>query len=192
MRSKYPDVRGTFIFDLEAFLSSAKSALDVMMEDVNRRFSLGIGMNRKISWPLLRNKAGNDQKILDCIKLCEDGIKSIRATKIGRLVLQRKGLRNWSVHRIVVKPTHAEVIIVDGVACSDSLTVEVTNVSDGQSRVISTPAPELEIRGSVPRESPAVNWFFEKYPDKNVIDACTELADLISSLVTDVKNRFFV
>lgn len=176
-----------FVYELEAFLVKVRSVPDVLLEDYNGKFSLGIGLDEKMSAELFRKKAQDLQnpKAIDFIDWWGTKMGQLRSDNIGSLLL---GKRNVSVHRKEVGPDRKEVAITSTARITLSTTVRAYDKNGnltGETKTPETPPGPREKTASV-----KTNWFFKDFPDENVLALSRKLFAMIKDFIEEAKTRF--
>jgi hypothetical protein len=172
-----------FIYELEAFLVKARSVPDVLLEDFNKKYSLGISLEERLEPQIFEQKA-KQQKNEKAIAFVE-WWKSKKEELPLRLFFSK---RNMSVHRKQVTPDLKKVNLFEvSIAVCEEVTVEKY---DEQGNLIeiskSSNAPP-----KVPEPKPAkIEWCFKDYPEESVLEVSRKLLNNIRTLVEEAKTRF--
>ena len=174
-----------FTYELEAFLAKIRSVLDVLLEDFNRKFSLGVGLEVKLKANIFEKRAKqlNNIQALNFIRWWRRKRDAIYSSPLGFLFLKR----NVSVHRAVVKPNLKKVTASEMLTVSESITVVKYNEKGRLVEKWEGPKPSPVSRD---RTSVEINWFFKDYRDKNVLEVCRELFKLMEDIVKEAKTLF--
>ncbi len=196
MTDAYPDNRDTLDWELDAFLVKARSSLDVMLEDANRFFHLGIPLADKMTPNLFRDKAkkAGDAKAQGFIDWYEKEKTSLSGGRIYSVLLKYDGIRNISEHRRGAAPDRAQISIPSSVMLVDAISVQKHNASvdkiDSNGNLIEEKRDVAHIpsRADLPPLA-TKDWFFSQLPGQNVIQVCQQLLDRLVSFVKDAEKH---
>ena len=190
-----------FIYEVEAFLTKIRSIPDVLLEDYNQKFGLGISLNEKLYPKIFRDKANlvKDQKIrkkaLDFLKWWIEEINRFSSNPLTSLFFKK---RNKSIHRTELRVDLKRVTTQASINLSGSVTVikrdKYGNIYDAGS--FNDLPDKKENRQSKPSlaknkiEDTKVEWCFSEYPNENILEACQTLLDTMKQYALDAKKKF--
>lgn len=186
MKEMYLKNEENFIYELEAFLVKTRSIPDVLLEDFNQKFSLGMSLEKELNHKTFKERAQQLQnaQAISFIKWWKDKMKQIRSDSLGSILF---GKRNISVHRKVVKPDLKKVTLHDNIRLTDSVTVKKYDEKGKLIEEVKSP----ETSQKPPEPKPAeINWFFSEHPDENILEACKKLLEMIKGFIEEAKSRF--
>lgn len=177
-----------FGYELNAFLSTARSIPDVLLEDFNEKYSLGILLEEMLTHQKFEEKAkllGNDNA-LDFLNWWSKKIGGLRANKIGSLLFKK---RNISIHRRPIKPDVAKLTVTETIHSTASISIQKY---DAEGKLIEEARSQEEHRPKPAKEERKVetNWFFSEYPEENVIAVCQKIYSVMKELIENAKVRF--
>lgn len=170
---------------LSAFLPTAVSVIDYLLEDYNTNFSLNILPTKKL-YPKTFERAAKEtgnQAALQFFQWWRKEKKALENDPIGKLLI---GKRHVDVHRMQTKPDLAKIGVKDYIHVSGS--VVVRKFQEGK---------EVEIYRSPEQPSPSpkatettFDWFFSEYPDEPIITVCDKFLDRLTSLILEAEQKF--
>jgi hypothetical protein len=186
MSEEYERSTEIFTYELECFLVTARSVLDVLLYDFAKKFQLGIDVNERLDYNTFRNRATkkNNIRASEFIEWWQKTKKELENSKVGFLLKKR----DIAVHRGSVEPDIKEVKIYEKIVPTESIIVikkdEKGNVieeyrSPPESPITREPTPPVEI-----------DMYFSDYREKNVIDVCKELYEMVAGKVAEAKVKF--
>jgi hypothetical protein len=164
-----------FTHEFESFLANIRSVPDVMLEDYNRKFELGIGLEDRLTPKTFEKKARqhNCQDALNFLKWWTKKIEDIRSSSLGPLF----EMRNISIHRKQVQPDILKITIEESISISASV-----SVCDLQGNVVS----KSEAKPNKIKTEPAkVEWAFKEYPNDNALGISKSLFDEVQKMVKE-------
>jgi hypothetical protein len=168
-------------YELEAFLVKIRSIPDVLLEDFNQKFSLGIGLERKLTPKIFRKKAqelGGIQAT-EFIKWWEEKKREIESGPLGSILFKK---RNISVHRKVVAPDLKRITLTATVDLSYSITVK-----NEKGKIIN----ELEMPPRSRKPEPQkIDWCFNEFPSEDVLGISKKLLQMVKEFIEEAKSRF--
>jgi len=175
-----------FTYELEAFLVKLKSVTDVLLEDFNEKFSLGISLEKKLTSKIFENKARQLQnyRAISFIQWWNNKIRQIRSDQLGSILFKK---RNISIHRKVVKPDLKRITLYETIHYS--VTVRAYDEKGNLIKEVKSPETPQEPEKPKPKP-PEVEWYFIEYPNENVLEVSKKLFQMIKGFVEEAKNRF--
>lgn len=189
MREMYLKNEENFIHELEAFLVKARSVPDVLLEDFNKKFSLGISLEAELSPKTFEDKARQlrNTSALDFIQWWKAKMNHIRSDPLGSIFFGWKGKRNISVHRKVVRPDLKKITLVETIHLTESVTIR--KYDEKGNLIEESKSPEIPPKPIEPKPA-EINWFFSEYPNENVFEVSKKLLDVVKGFVEEAKSRF--
>ena len=186
MKEKYLINEEIFTYELEAFLSKTRSIPDVLLEDFNQKFSLGISLEEKL-YPETFEKRARELKNVQAINFIDwwkGKMNQIQSDPLGAILFKK---RNISIHRKVVKPNHVKVTVHETIHLTDSVIVKKYDERGKLIEEVKSP----ETPEKPPEPKPAeINWFFSEYPNEDVLEACKKLLEMMKEFIQEAKNKF--
>ena len=179
MKKLYLKNEEEFTFELEAFLTKVKSVPDVLLEDFNIKFGLGINLETKLNSDAFERKAlqlGNNEA-LAFIKWWKNKIHSIKSSYVGPLLDKR----NLAIHRNTITPDFKSINLFPKISAS----VEVA-VHDAKGNLV---AKSSSIKPKDEKATPPkTEWSFKGYPNDNALDLSKQLLEEIHKMLEEAKN----
>ena len=175
-----------FKFELEAFLTQARSVLDVLLYDFAEKFQLGIDRNKEeLNDHIFEKKArerGNEQaiKFIEWWRQRREELK-----KNFRPLLEK---RNIAVHRGSVGPDIHKIQRFETIKTTESVIAVIENESGKIMRISKNPNDLHKTQSDLNQTE--IDWYFEEFPDKNIISICREYLEKIRQIVEEAKNKF--
>lgn len=174
------------VYELEAFLVKVRSIPDVLLEDFNEKFSLGISLEEELYPKTFEDRARELQntQAIGFIQWWNSKMNQIRSDQLGSILFKK---RNISVHRKVVRPDHKEITMYDTIRLTDSITIRKYDEKGDLIEELKSPETPPE-----PREpkSAEINWFFSEYRNENVLEISKKLLQMVKEFVEEAKSRF--
>jgi len=186
MEQTYLKDEESFIYELEAFLVKLRSVLDVLLEDFNKKFGLGISLEEELYPSVFEERAQklNNAEAMRFIKWWRDKKNLMRNGKFGSILFTK---RNISVHRKVIRPDLKEIALYDVVLPTDSVTIEKYDEKGNLIEELKTlPIPPR----SVEPEPPKVDWYFNDFPEENVLEVSRKLYQIVKEFIEEAKAQF--
>jgi hypothetical protein len=175
-----------FIYELEAFLVKVRSILDVLLEDFNKKFCLGISSEERLSPDLFEERAlrSTNKEAIEFIKWWRHKKDSIRSSKLGSLLFEK---RNLSVHRKVISPDLKKVTVYDNIHIEESVTIRKYDAEGNLIEEFDSQDTPVE---TVASKSAEMDWFFSEYPNENVLKVSYSLFQTLKEVVEEAKKIF--
>jgi hypothetical protein len=189
MRETYLDNETVFIYELESFLAKIRSVLDVLLEDYNKIFSLGISLQDKL-YPKIFEKKAKQMKLpkaISFIKWWKNEMNNLRTEPLGSIII---GKRNVSIHRVTVTPNLKKISITETIRVSTSVTVTKIDSKGNVVEVISSSNERPKTK--TPDQQPKIEWCFKEYPSDNVLNISEQFFNRIKKLVDDAKKNYHI
>ena len=186
MKEMYLKNEEYFINELEAFLTKLRSVPDVLLEDFNQKFSLGISQKEYLSPKRFKEKAQRCQnnEALKFIKWWNNKMNRIRLSKFGKIFFEK---RNLSIHRKVVRPDLKRIKTYKIIHIAPSVTVKMYDEKGNLiERRESTETP-LKFKESKP---PEVSWHFKEYSDEDVLEISNEMFNMVKKFIEEARAQF--
>jgi len=174
------------IYELEAFLVTVRSVPDVLLEDYNVKFSLGISLGEQLYPKTFEDRARQlqNKQAINFIEWWKKKVNQIRSDKLGSLLF---GKRNVSVHRKVVTPDLQKITLHEDIHITESVIIRQYDTNGNLIKEIKSPESPPKPIKSKPAE---IDWCFTDYPDDNVVDVSRKLLRIIQQYVEEAKRRF--
>jgi len=187
MREMYLDNEKFFTYELESFLAKIRSVPDVLLEDYNQIFSLGISLEENLDSKIFQMRA-KQLKLPTAVSFIEwwkNEMKTLWADSIGSIIF---GKRNVSIHRVTVTPNLKKISITATIRATASVKVikkdDKGNVVEVRSS--STERPKTKTTN----QKPKIDWCFEEYSEDNVLNISKQFFNRIKKLVEDAKKKY--
>jgi len=187
MREMYLDNEKFFTYELESFLAKIRSVPDVLLEDYNQIFSLGISLEENLDSKIFQKRA-KQLKLPTAVSFIEwwkNEMKTLWADSIGSIIF---GKRNVSIHRVTVTPNLKKISITATIRAIASIKVikkdDKGNVVEVRSS--STERPKTKTAN----QKPKIDWCFEEYSEDNVLNISKQFFNRIKKLVEDAKKKY--
>ena len=174
MRELYLDNMKHFKYELNAFLINARSIPDVLLEDFNKIFSLGINSEIKINSSIFEKIAYQ--------------LNNIQALTFLLWWTRYKNTNILSDHLLSTLFNNRDILIHTKIMEPEKLN-ETSIFISGKWKVydedgkLVTQTPQKPI----PKKN---GWFFTDYPDTNALDACEKLFEMLKAFIEEAKNQF--
>ena len=188
MKEMYLESEEDFIYELEAFLVKLRGVPDVLLEDFNREFSLGISLEEELKPGVFEKRAKRlrNREAIEFIQWWKRKMDFMRHDKIGALLFRK---RNIAAHRKVVRPDLKKISLSVTIHLTDSLTVRKYDAEGNLIEEIKSPETQLE--PTKPKQSAIrVEWCFKDYPDEDILQICEKLFHMVKEFVEEAKERF--
>lgn len=186
MEELYSKDDESFFYEFEDFLVRVRSVPDVLLEDFNKKFSLGISLEEKLYPQTFENRAcqlGNT-KAIDFIQFWKSEMKQIRCDRIGSMLLEK---RDFAVHRGVVKPDLKKIEICETARGTESITLR--KYDEKGNLIEEMKIPEIPLEPIEPKP-PEMKWFFEEYPDEDVLEISKKFLQMVKRFIEKAKSQF--
>lgn len=175
MRELYLDNMKHFKYELNAFLFNARSVPDVLLEDFNKIFSLGINSEIKINsskFEKIAYQLNNIQALTFLLWWTRYKNTNIVSNPLFSMLFNKK---DFSIHTKVMEPEQLNEtsIFVSG----------EWKVYDEEGNLV-TQTPQKPIK------STKNDWFFTDYPHTNALEACNNLFEMLKAFIEEAKNQF--
>jgi hypothetical protein len=189
MRRAYPDDRTTLDYELDAFLVKVKSSLDVMREDANVLFQLGIKMSEEMKPALLKDRANqsNRRGALEFIIWYETEKLKLAKDPFYHAFLRYEGLRNMSEHRKAAAPDTGEFTSFEKVTIAESLTLIKYDVNGNIIEESVTAEPTNPGASNV--TSSKTDWYYSEVGSYNIVDACQQLWNIVNDFADRAEQK---
>jgi len=176
-----------FKFELEAFLTQARSVLDVLLYDFAEKFQLGIDRNKEELNDHIFEKKARERRNEQAIKFIEWWRKRKDELKDNFRPLLEK--RNIAVHRGSVRPDIHKIHVYDTTTITkEDITIIKMDATDNIVEVYKSPKEPIEKQTETkPTE---IDWYFEEYPDKNILTICQGFLEKIRQFVEEARMNF--
>jgi hypothetical protein len=194
IRSK--DTRDEMRPNLKAFLSTARSIPDYILEDYNNKFVLGIPLTDdsgqrqiKLDHNIFRKEANNknNQDALKFINFFDNEFKNLVREPVVKLLFEK---RNITIHR-TSPSVRAEIqaSITETISISEGVSVIVRDEYGNIKQQSHTKQNEEE-RAQPSESTIKTKWFFEDYPQREVPDVCHDLLEKMKDFVNKIHGKF--
>jgi len=186
MEELYGKDHEVFMYELEAFLIKTRSVLDILLYDFAEKLQLGIDRNRELNDHIFEETArkhGNDQaiKFIEWWRKRRDEVKE----KNFKPLLDK---RNIAVHRGSVRPNIQKITLYDTAVATESITIIKKNETGNIIEIYESPGKST-VKPIEPKPA-EIDWYFEEYPDKNILNVCREFLENIRQMVEEAKTNF--
>jgi hypothetical protein len=183
LKEAYP--RDEFKFELSAFLSSARSVVDYLLEEYNQKCSLGITSGDMLTIPAFKAQATNtgNSNAITFIAWYEPQVSRLGNDPVGRVIFSR---RNLNIHRSQGS-MNAKVEIHEHITISESVMIVVKN-EKGQ--VVDIRKSEDAPRPGPKRTESRMSWYFDNLPADEIPSVCEKYLNMIKKLVKDTRKTF--
>lgn len=152
-----------FTYELSSFLSSIQSILWHLLYDFVQVFSFPLGDKERLFPGKFRKLSEGNAKALDFINWYDNELKKINDhDEFGFLIKKR----HEGVHK---KTTHPDSVMT---------TTSTTSVTTPYNKMIKTTKGIASIYG------------FDKHPNIDVVDYCSQFLQRIEDMVNDAKRKF--
>jgi len=186
MKEVYLKSDEIFTYELEAFLVKLRSIPDVLLQDFNEKFSLGISLEEKLYPKSFEDRAKQlqNKQAIKFIKWWNNKMNKIRSDRLGSILFRK---RDISVHRKVVRPELKEITLYETIHITESVTVRKYDEKGNLIEEVKSPGISAEPEEPKPAE---INWFFSDYSDENVLEVSKKLLQMIKRFIEEAKSRF--
>lgn len=167
-----------FTNEFEAFLSKIRSVPDVMLEDFNRKFKLGISLEERL-FPedfIKRARKLNNQEAISFFNWWKNELEQIRSSTVGPLF----DLRNISIHRKTVTTDLKRINVTAKISCFAEIAVY-----DAKGNLVSK-SSSIRPQDEKP-EPPKIEWSFKEYPNDNALDISKKLFSEIERMLKEAQ-----
>ena len=176
-------------YHLRAFLTSLKSVFDYLLEDYNKKYSLGItedeDLSEKIFEETARRLGHNEaQRFIAWWKVKK---KQVQSDRRCAFLLARHGRRDLIVHRRRV-PMRAEVHIFDSVTAHVHIRVEKYN-KQGDLVQVSESEPAEPTQAPAPRPS-TIEFYFDQFEGESTVSVCQYCFEAIKNMIEEARRNF--
>lgn len=181
MTELYLKNQDEFTHEFESFLANVRSILDVMLEDFNKKFRLGISLTEDLYPSTFEKRArqqGN-QEAMAFISWWKTRMAQVKSSYVGPLFEKR----DISIHRKTVAPDLKKINLI--AKDSTSLTITVHDANGNLVAQYSGKKPEVD-----KPEPPKVDWSFTDYPDDNALDVSKKLLDAVQKMLLEARKQF--
>ena len=186
MEQLYPNDIRSFKHEFEAFLVKARSVFDVILEDFNEKFELGIGLEEKLNAKVFedRSKQLGKTEALEFIRWWKNKKNEITSKPCFNSLFTK---RNISVHRKIVGPDLQKIIGEEKISIPENVIVYVRRVDE---------KPINEIKSSEitpkPTEQPLfkIGWYIKECTEDDVLTVCKKLLKLLIEFLEGAENKF--
>jgi len=187
MEEMYLKNEENFVYELEAFLVKIRSVPDVLLEDFNEKFSLGISLEEELYPKTFEERARQQQNIqaIDFIQWWKTKMEMLKFHPLGSIFFGKKGKRNISVHRKVVAPDLKKITLFETI----QVTATVRNYDEKGNFIEERKSPETPPEPVEPKP-PIVEWAFKDYPNEDVIETCKKLFKIVKDFIEEAKGQF--
>ncbi len=175
MRELYLDNIMHFKYELNAFLFNAKSIPDVLLEDFNKKFSLGINSNIKINsskFEKIAYQLNNIQALTFLLWWTRYKNTNIVSTPLFSMLFNVKDVSIYTKVMEHEKLNETSIYIAGEWKVYDE---------DGN---LVTQTPQK------PMNSTKNDWFFTGYPDINALESCEKLFEILKAFIEKAENQF--
>lgn len=173
-----------FKYELNAFLASIRSVPDILLQDYNEKFSLGIDLNEKL-YPEAFEERAKQQNNVQAIQFYNWWKKKMYEIKSDKIVSMLFEKRNISVHRKSIEPDLIKLEVFDTITVSDSVTF---TICDKEGHVISESKSVEKPQETKKLEESKTNLFFSDYPQENVLEVCRKLVHIMEKFVEEAEK----
>jgi len=175
MRELYLNNLQHFKYELNAFLFNAHSIPDVLLEDFNKIFSLGINSKTKINsseFEKIAYQLNNIQALTFLLWWTRYKNTNIMSDPIFSMFFSE---RDISISTKIIEPDKAS---------------ETSIFISGEWKVYDQEGNLLAQTLEKPMKSNEYYWFYTDYPEINVLDACEKLFEILKAFIEEAKNQF--
>jgi hypothetical protein len=186
MSEEYERSTEIFNYELECFLVTIRSVLDVLLYDFAKKFQLGIDVNERLDYNTFRNRATkkNNIRASEFIEWWQKTKKELENSKVGFLLKKR----DIAVHRGSVEPDIKKVKKSEKIVLPESI---IYIRKDEKGNVIEKYRSPPESPKTIEPTPPVkINMYFSDNREKNVIDVCKELYEMVAGKVAEAKVKF--
>jgi hypothetical protein len=164
-----------FKYELNAFLFNARSIPDVLLEDFNKIFSLGISSETKINslkFEKIAYQLNNIQALTFLLWWTRYKNTNIVSDLIFSMLFNK---RTISIHTKIMESERVN---------------ETSIFISGEWKVYDEDGTLVTQTPQKPMKSTTSDWFFTDYPDTNALEACEKLFEILKSFIEEAKNQF--
>jgi hypothetical protein len=190
LANAYPYNKEVVEDEMDAFLSKARSSVDIVLEDANKKFHLGISVKQHLGIKEFRKKAikKNNAKAQNFLKWYERETKKLfKKDRYGSKLIGPKGRRNISIHRKAVSPDIVGVTIHEQVALKDDVKVFV--VKDGEQQEINLNGAPQIIGGQKPQPTASMDLFIKGFESQNILEVLQQLGLRVSDFIERADEK---
>ncbi len=196
MIKAYPDDRFILDIELDGFLTTVRSSLDVLLEDANQYYKFGIPLDIPLNVPF--KKGENDYfKEVAFSKNNSNAIKfydwyqrekgKLSKDPVYKVLLSYEGLRNVSEHRRCAAPDMAKMTMSENISMKETWIIEKY---DSTGKLIETDRISDVNESNVTQQLPSTTeWFFSQLPAMGMIQTCQDLLNKLTSFVDDAEYQ---
>jgi len=174
MRELYLDNMNHFKYELNAFLFNARSIPDVLLEDFNTIFSLGINSKTKIKsskFEKIAYQQNNIQALTFLLWWTRFKNSNIISDPLFSILFRKRSI-----------PIQGKSIEYDKIGETHIFILGEWKVYDKDGNLITQTSKK-------PR-SKKNDWFFTDHLDISVLEACEKLFELLKTFTDEAKHRF--
>lgn len=149
-----------FLYNLSAFLSSSRS----------------------ITWVLQKEYSENPK----FKKWYEEKKKEMEKDKLLRFFIEK---RNYVIKESPIEPKGMTFIrVVEQMTVEESITVSQKMPNGSQKVLFQTPKSEEKAKPKQPEAKIEFRWFFDEYPDKDIITLCENYYKKLEDILKEAKS----
>ncbi len=176
--------RKEFRYHLGAFLSAIRSIMDYLLEDYNRKFSLGFSLDEKL-YPNEFEKKAKQLGHKDALNFIRWWKKKLDDLKKDRTVGPLITKRHVYIHRQPV-PLSAEIEVTNIVTTRAEIFVH-----DKDGRIKAHNKSEDDTEQNYKNSNKVnVEWFFDKDGKMPVIPVCEKCLNIMKNVIDETKQKF--
>lgn len=175
MRELYLDNIIHFKYELNAFLFNTKSIPDVLLEDFNEKFSLGINSEIKINsskFEKIAYQLNNIQALTFLLWWTRYKNTNIVSNPLFSMLFNMKDI---SIYTKVMEPEKLN---------------ETSIYISGEWKVYDEDGTLVTQTPQKPMNSTKNDWFFTDYPNINALESCEKLFEILKAFIEKAKNQF--
>ena len=175
MRELYLDNMMHFKYELNAFLFNARSIPDVLLEDFNKKFSLGINSDKKINsskFEKIAYQLNNIQALTFLLWWTRYKNTNIVSNQLFSMLFNKR-----------------DILINEKMIESEKL-FETSIFVSGEWKVYDEDGNLVTQTTQKPMKSTKNDWFFTDYHDINVLESCEKLFETLRIFIEEAKNQF--
>ena len=174
-----------FVCESQAFLVATRSIMDILLYDFAEKFQLGMEENERLDEKKFKKKArkSNNARALEFIEWWCNKMSEVQKGIFGPLFNKR----NIAVHRRSVRPEIHVVKVSETITARESITVIKKDEKGNVTEIFQSP----EEPSRTPEPKPAeIDWYYEEYPNENIIEVCGKLLEIVRGIVEEAKSKF--
>ena len=197
MKRYYLTDEQSFIYETEAFLTKARSIPDVLLEDYNIKFGLGIGLSETMNAQLFEKRAKTlkdkktKEQTLNFLGWWKDQKAKFNSDPLVSVFFDK---RHVSVHRTELRADLKKITLTETLSVVDSVTVikrdKNGNIYDDVSPAKAENEKSELISPKPKTDDSKIEWCFKDYPSENILDASQRLLDVMKQFILDAKTNF--